>query len=467
MNDWLGVAALFVLVLLNGYFVAVEYALVSVRRTRIDQLAEAGSAAARVVQRVLSSLDQYIAAVQLGVSMMSMLIGFVAEPAIEHLSHPLFTALGVPESWLTPLSFGLAFVLSTTLHIVFGELFPKSAALQRSESVAMTFTPPLVAFTTVFRPVIYVLNAFGRGVLRVFGFKPVAGHHTSYSEEEIRLIVSASSQEGVLEDDERDLVYNVFDLSDTVVRSVLTPRGEMIVANGAAPLRRLLELNTEHGYSRVPVYHENPDNIVGVAHTNDVLQHLDELDQMTVAELMRPTFYVPESMSIKDLLTKMRQRKSHLAIVVDEFGGTSGLVTLEDALEEIVGEIYDETDEEEEPSVVQLAEGVYLMDASLTVGEAEEYLASNLDDEEGEFETLAGFVTNHFGDIPPIGAEFEHGGWTFRVEGADERRVSKVQVSKVTAGQASAEAEKPSEPHATKPAAPQSAEEHHDPEYPA
>ncbi|WP_161880384.1 hemolysin family protein [Deinococcus alpinitundrae] len=432
MNDWIGVGALVLLVLLNGFFVAVEYALVSVRRTRIDQLAEDGSAAARTVQQVLTHLDQYIAAVQLGVSMMSLLIGFIAEPAIEHLSHPLFTGLGVPERWLTPFSFGLAFIISTTLHIVFGELFPKSAALQRSERVAMLFAPPLVAFTTVFRPVIFVLNAFGRVVLRTFGFHPVAGHHTSYSEEEIRMIVSASSQEGVLEDDERDLVYNVFDLSDTVVRSVLTPRGEMIVADGAAPIRRLLELNTEHGYSRVPVYQDNPDNIVGVAHTNDVLQHLEDLDQMTVAELMRPTFYVPESMSIKDLLTKMRQRKSHLAIVVDEFGGTSGLVTLEDALEEIVGEIYDETDEEEEPLVQQLAENVYLMDASLTVDQAETYLGDALEDEEGEFETLAGFITNHFGDIPEVGAEFVHQGWLFAVEEADERRVSKVRVSRAT-----------------------------------
>ncbi len=430
MNDWIGVGGLFVLVLLNGFFVAVEYALVSVRRTRIDQLAEEGSAAARSVQRVLTHLDQYIAAVQLGVSMMSLLIGFIAEPAIEHLSHPLFTWLGVPPAWLTPFSFGLAFVLSTTLHIVFGELVPKSAALQRSERVAMLFTPPLVLFTVIFRPVIFVLNAFGRVVLRTFGFQPVAGHHTSYSEEEIRMIVSASSQEGVLEDDERELVYNVFDLSDTAVRSVLTPRGDMIVADGAAPIRRLLELNTEHGYSRVPVYQDNPDNIVGVAHTNDVLQHLEDLDQMTVSELMRPTFYVPESMSIKDLLTKMRQKKSHLAIVVDEFGGTSGLVTLEDALEEIVGEIYDETDEEEEPLVQQLSENVYLMDASLTIGEAELYIASNLEDEEGEFETLAGFVTNHFGDIPEVGAEFLHQGWVFSVEEADERRVSKVRVSR-------------------------------------
>ncbi|WP_424951417.1 hemolysin family protein [Deinococcus sp.] len=432
MNDFIGVIALFFLVLFNGFFVAVEYALVSVRRTRIDQLADEGVRAAQAVQRVLGSLDQYIAAVQLGVSMMSMLIGFIAEPAIEHLAHPLFTALHTPESWIRPLSFTLAFVLSTTLHIVFGELFPKSAALQRSEQVAMAFTPTLVGFTAVFNPVIYLLNAFGRGVLRLFGFKPVAGHHTAHSEEEIRMIVSASSQQGVLENDEKELLYNVFDLSDTMVRSIMTPRVDMIVVDGASPLRRLLALHGEHGYSRVPVYHDTPDNIVGVAHSIDVLRHLEELDQMTVAELMRPTFYIPESMRINDLLKKMQQKKSLMAIVVDEFGGTTGLVTSEDALEEIVGEIYDEDDEEETPPVQVLGEGLYLMDASVNVDDVESRLGIVLDEEgENEFDTLGGFVTHHFGDIPEVDARFMHDGWCFTVEEADQRRVMKVRVERM------------------------------------
>ncbi len=432
MNDFLGLAALVILVLFNGFFVAVEYALVSVRRTRIDQLADEGVRAAVTVQRVLSRLDRYIAAVQLGVSMMSMLIGFIAEPAIEHLSRPLFAALHTPESWIRPLSFTLAFVLSTTLHIVFGELFPKSAALQRSEQVAMAFTPTLVAFTTVFGPVISLLNAFGRGVLKLFGFKAVAGHHTAHSEEEIRMIVSASSQEGVLENDEKELLYNVFDLSDTMVRSIMTPRVDMIVTDSAAPLRRLLELNTEHGYSRVPVYQDTPDNVVGVAHTSDVLRHLENLDQMTIAELMRPTFYIPESMRINDLLKKMQERKSHMAIVVDEFGGTTGLVTLEDALEEIVGEIYDEDDEEEDAQIEVLGEGLYLMDAAVGVDEVETRLGIGLDDdEENEFDTLGGFITHHYGDIPEVDARFMHGGWCFTVEEADQRRVMKVRVERM------------------------------------
>lgn len=428
MNDWIGVASLVFLVVANGYFVAVEYALVSVRRTRIDQLALEGSGAARAVQNVLSRLDLYIAAVQLGVSMMSLLIGFVAEPAIEHLSEPLFTRTGLPEQWQRPAAFLLAFALSTTLHIVLGELVPKSAALQKSEQLSLRLVRPLVLFTTVFRPIILGLNWLGAVVLRLVGLKAVAGHHTAYSEEEIRMIVSASSQEGVLEDSEKELVYNVFDLADTTVREVMTPRIDMVVVDAANSLQRLVELNAEHGYSRVPVYQDTADNIVGVAHTSDLLRHLGDLDTRPIADVMRPVYFVPEGMKIRDLLAKMRDKKSHMSIVVDEFGGTAGLVTLEDALEEIVGEIYDETDEEELPLIDVLGEGIYLMDASLTVGEVEERLGTNLEDGEGEYDTLSGFVTNHFGDIPEVGQSFTHEGWLFTVEEADQRRVARVRV---------------------------------------
>ncbi|GAA5513039.1 UPF0053 protein Rv1842c [Deinococcus carri] len=430
MNDWIGVASLLFLVIANGYFVAVEYALVSVRRTRIDQLAQEGNGAARAVQRVLGRLDLYIAAIQLGVSMMSLLIGFIAEPAIEHLAEPLFVRAGVPEPWQGRVAFLLAFALSTTLHIVLGELVPKSAALQKSEQLALSLVRPLVLFTTVFRPIILGLNGLGAFVLRLLGLKAVAGHHATYSEEEIRMIVGASSQEGVLEDEEKELVYNVFDLSDTTVREVMTPRIDMVVVDGAAPLRRLLELNNEHGYSRVPVYQDTADNIVGIAHTSDMLRHLNTLDETVIADVMRPVYFVPEGMKINDLLSKMRDKKSHLSIVVDEFGGTAGLVTLEDALEEIVGEIYDETDEDEVPLIEVLGEGVYLMDASLTVGEVEERLGTNLEDGDGEYDTLSGFMTSHFGDIPEAGQSFVHGGWAFTVEDADQRRVTRVRVER-------------------------------------
>ena len=430
MNDLLGLFALFFLVVMNGFFVAAEFALVSVRRTRIDQLAEEGNRTARATQRALHNLDLYIAATQLGITMASLAIGFVAEPAIEHLIHPLFAETALTAGQIKAISFGVAFAISTVLHIVIGELAPKSWALQRSEQVALLVTRPLLIFATVFKWAIRGLNALGNGVVRLFGLRGVAGHHAAYSEEEIRMIVGASSQEGVLEDSEKELVYNVFDLSDTTVREVMTPRVDMVVVDAAAPLRRLLELNTEHGYSRVPVFQDTADNIVGIAHTGDVLRHLEELDHVCVADVMRPVYFVPGGMKIKDLLAKMRDKKSHMSVVVDEFGGTAGLVTLEDALEEIVGEIYDETDEEELPQVEVLGEGIYLMDASLTVHEVEQRLGSDIEDGEGEFDTLAGFMTNHFGDIPETGQAFAHGGWSFTVEEADQRRVTRVRVER-------------------------------------
>lgn len=244
------------------------------------------------------------------------------------------------------------------------------------------------------------------------------------------MIVSASSQEGVLEDSEKELVYNVFDLSDTTAREVMTPRVDMVVVDGASPLRRLLELNVEHGYSRIPVFQDTADNIVGIAHTNDVLAHLDTLDHLTIAEIMRPVFFVPEGMKIKDLLTKMRDKKSHMSIVVDEFGGTAGLATLEDALEEIVGEIYDETDDEEIPLIEVLHEGVYLMDGSITIHEVEQRLGNELEEGEAEYGTLAGFMTSHFGDIPEVGQSFVQDGWAFTVEAADQRRVARIRVER-------------------------------------
>ena len=430
MNDILGVLALFVLVLLNGFFVAAEFALVSVRRTRIDQLADEGNSTARATQKALQNLDLYIAATQLGITMASLSIGFVAEPAIEHLLEPLFQDRGVSEAQSKAISIAIAFTVSTVLHIVIGELAPKSWALQRSEQVSLLVTRPLLAFTLIFKWAIYGLNALGNGVVRLFGLRGVAGHHAAYSEEEIRMIVSASSQEGVLEDDEKELVYNVFDLSDTTVREVMRPRVEMVTVDGALPIRRLLELHTEHGYSRVPVYQDTGDNIVGVAHTNDLLDHLSDLDGLTIAEVMRPVFFVPEGMKIKDLLAKMRDKKSHMSIVVDEFGGTAGLVTLEDAIEEIVGEIYDETDEEEEQPITVLGEGIYLMDAGLIVHEVEERLGTNIEDGDAEYDTLAGFMTAHFGDIPEIGQSFVHSGWAFTVEQADQRRVTRVRVER-------------------------------------
>jgi CBS domain containing-hemolysin-like protein len=428
MSDLLGIVSLVLLVLGNGFFVAAEFALVSVRRTRIEQLANEGNYLARQTNKLIKDLDLYIAATQLGITMASLGIGFIAEPAIEHLAGPTLLAWGIAEGTVTTISFALAFGLSTALHIVFGELAPKSLALQRSEQVSMAIALPMIAFTTLFRPVIWLLNATGNGVVRLFGLRPVPGHHSVHSEEEIRMIVSASRQEGVLEEQEKELLNNVFDLSDTPVRGIMTPRVDMIALDEHAPLRKLLELIEQHGYSRVPVYRDTIDKIIGIVYIGDVLKHLSQLDKVTVGKVARPAVFAPENMKVIDLFTLFQSKKTHMAIVVDEFGGTAGVVTLEDALEEVVGEIYDEGDDaEEERQVKQVGDGTYFFDAMINVSEVEKTLGVDLDDEiQGNYETLSGFLFHKFEYIPQVGEEVEAEGWTFHVAEADERRVIKI-----------------------------------------
>ena len=397
-------------------------------RTRIDQLANEGSSRARLTQTVLKDLDLYIAATQLGITMASLGIGFLAEPALEHLAAPTLLGWGIEAGNVTTISFVLAFTLSTALHIVFGELAPKSLALQRSEDVSMLVSIPMIGFAIVFRPFIYVLNATGNGVVRMFGLKPVPGHHSAHSEEEIRMIVSASRQEGVLEEQEKELLNNVFDLSDTPVRAIMTPRVDMIAIEENAPLRRLMILNEEHGYSRVPIFRDTTDNIVGVAYIGDLLRHLDRLDNVTVGQIARATVFAPENMKVLDLFPLLQRKKTHLAIVVDEFGGTAGIVTLEDAVEEVVGEIYDENDDEEDEKLFTLLEdGSYLFDATINCTEVEKTLRIDLDDQiQGNYETLSGFLFHQFEYIPRPGEETSAAGWTFHVAEADDRRVLKI-----------------------------------------
>ncbi|MDR6219046.1 hemolysin family protein [Deinococcus soli (ex Cha et al. 2016)] len=428
MTELTGPITLGALVLLNGYFVAAEFALVSVRRTRIDERAAHGHAGAKLTQHVLKHLDRYIAATQLGITMASLGIGFAAEPAIHHLTQRPLANLGVPPEHLSGWSFGLAFGISTVLHIVFGELAPKSLALQRSEQVALAVTAPLIAFTTTFRPIIHLLNALGNGVVRLLGLKPEAGHHTAHSASEIRAIVTASSQEGVLEDDQEAMVNNVFDLSGTTARSIMTPRTDMLLISAETTLRAVLKLNGPHGYSRLPVYQDAPDNVIGVLYSADMWAHLDTLDTTLAADVCRPAYFVPEHVRAPDLLRNLKNRQSHLAIIVDEFGGTSGLITLEDLIEEIVGEIYDETDEPGAPRVQRLHDDTFLLDAATSLDETEDTLGVRFSAERAS--TLGGLITHRVGCIPEVGVTVTLGEWILRVEQADERRVVQVRASR-------------------------------------
>jgi putative hemolysin len=412
VNDLLGLVALFVLVALNGYFVASEFALVSVRKTRIDQMVNEGKAGAKAVQSIIKKLDLYIAATQLGITMASLAIGFVAEPAIEHLLAPLLHGYEFSESTIKTISFTVAFVISTVLHIIFGELAPKTLALQRSEQTSIAVATPLIIFTFLFKPIIMVLNWLGNLVVRLWGLKPDEHGHGSYSSAEIRMIVDSSGQAGVLEQQEKEILQNVFEFQDTLVKTIMVHRTEVEAIERGSSLRQLVKMKKTHGYSRVPIFEDNLDNIVGMVHTADALLYTEELDQVTVDDLLRPAFFVPENMKVGDLFTVFQKQKTHMVVVVDEFGGMS----------------------EEEEDIQHLGEKDYLVEADLHVDEVEQLLEIELDGKaSGDFETIAGFIFSKLGYIPKMGEHVDSEGWRFEIQEASDRQIKKVRISAVPA----------------------------------
>ncbi len=428
-----GLAVLVVLILLNAFFVAAEYALVSARHTRIQELVEKGSRVALRVQKAQNNLNFYIASSQLGITVVGLTTGVVAEPSIGSLVKPvLLDVFALSLGAANGISLAIAIGISAVLSVIFSELVPKSIAIAMPERLAMMIIRPFEGFAFIFGPIARLLEMTGAAITRLFGVKPAeGGKYTAHSEDEIRMIVNASSQQGVLDEGEKEMVYNVFDFGDKTVRNIMTPRTKMNAIEADLPLRELLNEYTQHGYSRIPVYDDDKDNIVGVAYTRDVLGKLEDLDRLTVRSIMRPAIFVPESMGLRDFVNRLREKKTHMAIVVDEHEGTGGLATLEDVLEELVGEIYDETDEPEVESYQAISDGVYLLQADMPFSDVEELLKITVNEEdEGEFETVSGFIMHAFGDIPKAGESTTYDGWEFIVESADDRRVSQVRVGK-------------------------------------
>ncbi len=439
--DISGLLSLLVLILVNAFFVAAEYSLVSARHTKIQELVERGSRQALRVQRAQANISFFIAANQLGITVVSLLTGVVAEPAIGGLVQPLLLSAGLSDTTASGVSLAVAIGISAILSVIFAELVPKSIAIAKAETLAMALIQPLEVFAFVFGPISRALEWAGAGITRLFGVKPAeGGKYTAHSEDEIRMIVNASSQQGVLDEGEKELVYNVFDFGDKTVRNVMTPRTKMNAIEADVPLRELLEEYNLHGYSRIPVYDDDKDNIVGVAYTRDVLGKLEDLDHTTVREIMRPAIFVPESMGLRDFVNRLREKKTHMAIVVDEHEGTGGLATLEDVLEELVGEIYDETDEPEVALYQAISDGVFLLQADMPFSDVEELLKITVnEDDEGEFETVSGFIMHAFADIPKVGETTTYDGWEFIVEAADDRRVFQVRVRLLTNSEVAAD----------------------------
>ncbi|HKY60495.1 MAG TPA: hemolysin family protein [Gemmatimonadota bacterium] len=422
--------AVLVLVGANGFFVASEFSLVSVRRTRIEELVREGRPLARAVKDALGDLDAYLAATQLGITMASIGLGWIGEPALAALLEPLFTWL--PPEWQLisahAMAVILAFAIITSLHIVLGELAPKSMAIQRSEKTALAVALPTKWFLTLFKPFITFLNSMGWLFLRMFGVQPVGpGHHFAHTEEELKMIVSASTEAGVLEPEEEEVIHRVFEFADLTANQVMVPRTEVIGLPITASRDKVQEVLHEHGFTRYPVYDGSLDNILGVVNVKDLLPLLqDRNGPLDLRRVLRTPIVMPESIRVFRLLSAMQADRRHMVVLIDEFGGTAGIVTLRDLLERIVGDVRS-GEETEWPDVVEVSENEALIDGLLLIPDVNELFGLELDEE--DYHTIGGYVFGLLGRRPEIGDEVEAPGCRLKVEALDGMRVSRLRLT--------------------------------------
>ncbi|MEE9216470.1 MAG: hemolysin family protein [Anaerolineales bacterium] len=422
----LGLLAVVILVLINAFFVAAEFALVSVRPTRIAELVASGNRMARWVASGLENPDRFIAATQLGITLASLGLGWIGEPALSGLIEPLVQLFpaGFATTISRTISAVLAFVIITFMHVVVGELMPKSIALQSPERTSLLVGRPLAWTVSLFKPMIWALNGTGNALLRILGVKPAEGHELVHSVAELKMIVTDSAEVGVVAVSEREMLHAVFDFRETLVRQVMSPRTEVIAVPLDTALEQILETAVSTGFSKLPVYQGDLDQVVGVVHLKDVVGAIQSNGSATARDLMREAVFVPEAAQVDTLLQIFRARHQHLAIVLDEYGGTAGVATLEDLLEEIFGEVSDPFDRDVE--IQALPDGSSLVNGLTTIADVNEHFGLKLSDP--HYDTLAGFILGQLGRLAELGDNIVVDGARLRVVAMDGRRVSKVWV---------------------------------------
>jgi CBS domain containing-hemolysin-like protein len=429
--DILKLVAVAFLVLANGFFVAAEFSLVSIRRTRVAELVAQGKPQALWVKKAIENPDRVIAATQLGITLASLGLGWIGEPALAHLLEPVVNLFppAVQSGISHSLSAGIAFAIITFLHVVVGELAPKSIALQNPERTSLFIARPTVWSEMVFKPAIWVLNGTGNALLRLLGVQPASGHEMVHSIEELRMLVTASTESGVFEAEESEMIHALFDFNELLVRQVMIPRTEIIGVEADLPLPEIIPLVTESTYTKFPVYDDSLDQILGIVHVKDLLRCMQESgwESKTARSLTREPIYIPETITVGTLLQEFRHNRQHIAIVLDEFGGTAGLVTLEDLLEEIVGEVSDPFDLDS-PEIQTLPDGTALIDGLTLIEDVNEQLGLDLQDP--NYDTIAGYVLGKLGRIPQIQDVIEADGLRLRVEAMDGLRIARLSLAR-------------------------------------
>jgi CBS domain containing-hemolysin-like protein len=420
--SWLNLFLALVLVALNGFFVAAEFALVRVRESRIQQLEQEGSARAVVVRDALRDLDDYLSVCQVGITVASLGLGWIGEPAVAHLIEPVLHAVGITsERAVSIISFVVGFALITYAHLVFGEQAPKYFSIQKAERTALWISRPLKIFMVLFRPLVWLVNASTNFVLRPWGIK-LGEEMEAHSEEELRIMISSSAASGELEPEERDYLNNVFDFGDRVAREIMVPRPDIEALSVDMPLPEMVDAAVFGRYTRYPVYEGDLDHIVGAVHVKDLLRAARENpDDFDVRTIIRDCLVVPENKPIEQILREFQKRKLQMAIVIDEWGSVEGLITIEDIIEELVGEIQDEFDEGE-AEIEEIGDGVYAIDGRIPITEVNDYFDVDLPHE--DFDTIGGYVLGVLGRPPEPGDTVEVDGVILQVKSVDGPRVS-------------------------------------------
>lgn len=420
----------FLLVLANGFFVAAEFALVSVRRSRIEVLAAAGRRGAKSALRAIDHLDAIISATQFGITLASLALGWIGEATLAHLFEPLLVAALPPAQAAVAahsISIVIAFAIITYLHIVLGELAPKTLALERAEAVSLAVARPMELFYAAFRPFIRLLNSSGALILRLAGLKAQVGHHPAYTGEELRHLITQSHQSGNLQLEAKNLIHNIFEFSDLTARDAMIPRGEISAIEEGASFEAVVREFQTSGYSRLPVYREHFDNIIGIVHNKDVLDFIANPQDFSLRKVIHAPVFIPDSARLGKVMRQMQRQRLHLAIVVDEHGGVEGILTLEDVLEEIVGEIQDEHDEVLDEKIRKRADNVYILDGSLSVREANRKFNLNLP-ESDDYTTVAGFLIARAGRLLTESDTVTYHDARFTVERVNQRRITRIRM---------------------------------------
>jgi|FLYL01.1.fsa_nt_gi CBS domain containing-hemolysin-like protein len=415
------------LLLLNGFFVGAEFALVAARRTALRERAESGSRLARLAERLTEDLSEALAGAQLGITMASLGLGFVAEPAIAHLIEGGLVGLGrVPEGVAHTVAVPVALTIVVYFHMVIGEMVPKNIAITSPEGLSIALAGPFWVYMVVFRPAIRALNFVANATIRLFGVDPVTSHHTGSTGEDLAYLIASSRREGFIEDIEHRLLTGALTFSDRNASEVMVPRTEMVAAPKEVTPAQLERMCRETGHSRIPIYEGDLDHVVGFVHVKDLLGvPPGDVDRPIDPSLIRPILVVPESVRLDPLLLEMQRNRTHLALVVDEYGGTAGIVTLEDVVEELLGDIHDEHDLGLR-RVVRLGPNRFRVPGMLRIDELAAEIGLELP--EGEYETVGGFVMDALGRLPQPGDRVEVGDWTLVVTSLDGRRVDTVEV---------------------------------------